>query len=153
MDHTELTDFLHAANKATYANREAPKAKPLRPSSEDYHFEKDDLAYHDTYFGSRDFIGEEVVYKTEKPVWAMNYYGFVLNDDISTADAYKILRSALMQEYDDILPVRGPREYSEGEYTYRNSVEGYLDRFMGTEEILLSSEVIYQCWYHGGMVR
>ena len=152
MNSEELTAFLNAANKATYANREAPKASPLRPSSEDYHFEQGDLAYHDTYFGARDFMGEEVVYKAQKPVWAMNYYGFVLKDEVSTGDAYKILRPALMQEYDDILPVRGPKEYSEGEYSYRNSVEGDLARFIGTEEILLSNEVIYRCWYHGGMI-
>ncbi|CAN5748563.1 DUF5680 domain-containing protein [soil metagenome] len=153
MDHNEFTHFLNAANKATYANREAPKAESLRPSSEDYHFEQGDLTYHDTYFGSRDFMGEEVVYKTEKPVWAMNYYGYVLKDEISTSDAYKILRSALMQEYEDILPVRGPKEYSEGEYAYRNSVEGDLDRFIGSEEILLNDQIIYRCWYHGGMIR
>lgn len=153
MDHQELTAFLNAANKATYANREAPKTESLRPASEDYHFEEGDLTYHDTYFGSRDFIGEEVIYKVEKPIWAMNYYGFVLKDEVSTADAYKILRPALMQEYDDILPVRGPREFKEGEYSYRNSVEGNLDRFIGTEEILLNGEIIYRCWYHGGIIR
>jgi len=153
MKEEELKAFLSAANKATYANREAPKSESLRPSSEDYHFEQGDLTYHDTYFGSRDFIGEEVVYKAGKPMWAMNYYGYVLKEEISTGDAYKILRPALMQEYDDILPVRGPREYLEGEYTYRNSVEGILDRFTGVEEILLSNEPVYRCWYHGGVIR
>ena len=35
----ELTDFLNAANKATYANKDATKSASLRPSSEDYHFD------------------------------------------------------------------------------------------------------------------
>ena len=110
----ELTIFLNAANKATYANKDAPKSASLRPLSNDYHFELGDLSYHDTYFGARDFIGEEIVYKATKSVWGMNYYGYVLNLGVPTKDVYTILRSALMQEYHDTLPVRGPREYVEG---------------------------------------
>lgn len=149
----ELTVFLNAANKATYANKEAPKSASLRPSSEDYHFEQDDLVYHDTYFGARDFIGEEVVYKTGKPVWGMNYYGHVLKPEVSTKDAYTILRPALMQEYDDILPVRGPKEYVLENSRYTNKVEGTLDRFSGEENIYLDGELIYRCWYHGGSIE
>lgn len=47
-----LETFLKEANLNTYANEGAKKVVPLRPSSSDYHFEKDDLAYHDTYFGA-----------------------------------------------------------------------------------------------------
>lgn len=149
----ELTDFLNAANKATYANKEAPKSTPLRPSSEDYHFERGDLTYHDTYFGARDFLGEEIVYKATKPVWGMNYYGFILDPRVPTKDAYAVLRSALMQEYTDILPVRGPREYVEGTSKYENKVEGMLDRFSGEERICVKGGLIYRCWYHGGSIE
>ena len=153
ISYEELTNFLNAANKATYANKEAPKSTSLRPSSEDYHFEQDDLIYHDTYFGARDFIGEEVVYKSNKPIWGMNYYGHVLNPEVSTKDAYTILRPALMQEYDDILPVRGPKEYVLENSRYTNKVEGTLDRFSGEENIYLDGKLIYRCWYHGGSIE
>ena len=153
IDQTELTKFLNAANKETYANKDAPKADSLRPKSEDYHFEQGDLIYHDTYFGGRDFMGEEIVYKADMPMWGMNYYGYVLNPNVSTKDAYVILRSALMQEYDDILPVRGPREYMEGNSKYVNKVEGTLDRFSGEEQIYLHDEIVYRCWYHGGNIE
>lgn len=153
ISHEELTKFLNAANKATYANKEAVKSASLRPSSEDYHFEEGDLTYHDTYFGARDFIGEEVVYKAGVPVWGMNYYGHVLNPDVSTKDAYTILRPALMQEYDDILPVRGPKEFVLENSRYTNKVEGTLDRFSGEENIYLNGELIYRCWYHGGNIE
>jgi len=63
-----LSKFLNEANKATYANKDAQKVVSSRLSSEDYHFEKDGLIYHDTYFGGRDFIGEEIVYEDRKPV-------------------------------------------------------------------------------------
>lgn len=153
ISHEELTKFLNAANKATYADKEAPKSPSLRPSSEDYHFEQNDLIYHDTYFGARDFIGEEIVYKAGKPVWGMNYYGHVLNPHVSTKDAYTILRPALMQEYDDILPVRGPKEYVLENNKYTNKVEGTLDRFSGEENIYLNGELTYRCWYHGGSIE
>src|SRR3989344_8152746 len=153
IDPEELGDFLNEANKSTYANKNAPKAVSSHPKSDDYHFEKGDLIYHDTYFGARDFIGEEVVYKDGEPVWAMNYYGFILKPEASTKEVYNILRPALMQEYNDILPVRGPKEYKEGESIYRNSVEGGLKRFSGTEEIELKGEKVYNCWYHGGAIE
>ena len=153
MDTKELADFLNEANKSTYANKDAPKAPSSRPKSDDYHFEKGNLVYHDTYFGTRDFIGEEVVYKDGEPVWAMNYYGFILKPEASTKEVYSILRPALMQEYSDILPVRGPKEYKEGESIYRNSVEGSLERFSGNEEIILKGDKVYNCWYHGGSIE
>ncbi len=65
MDVQVLAAFLGEANKATYANRHMPKAAPTRLKSLDYHFEKDRLAYHDTYFGVRDFIGAEIVYQDQ----------------------------------------------------------------------------------------
>lgn len=153
IDTKELAQFLDAANKATYANKNAAKAQSLRPSSEDYHFEQGELVYHDTYFGGRDFIGEEVVYKAGEPVWGMNYYGHVLNPDVSTKDASMILRPALMQEYDDILPVRGPREYVLENSKYTNQAEGKMDRFFGEENIFLNEELVYRCWYHGGAIE
>ena len=80
IDLKQLADFLNEANKSTYANKDAPKASSSRLGSEDYHFEKDGLIYHDTYFGGRDFIGEEVVYKNNEPVWGLNYYGYILSE-------------------------------------------------------------------------
>ncbi len=151
--HEELTNFLNAANKATYANKEAVKSLSLRPLSQDYHFEQADLVYHDTYFGARDFIGEEIVYKAGESVWGMNYYGHVLDPEVSTKDAFVILRPALMQEYDDILPVRGPKEFVLENNKYTNKVDGTLDRFSGEENIYLNGKLIYRCWYHGGNIE
>ena len=152
IDSKELADFLAKANKATYANLEAKKSPSLRPQSRDYHFEDGGLTYHDTYFGARDFIGEEVVYKDAERVWGMNYYGFVLSAEVATEDAYKVLRSALRAEYDDILPVRGPSYFAEGDSEYRNAVEGTLERFIGMEEIFIGGRLVARCHYHGGQI-
>lgn len=57
----EMEAFLVEAHRQTYANKSALVAPSSRLNSIDYHFEKGDLAYHDTYFGVRDFIGEEII--------------------------------------------------------------------------------------------
>jgi hypothetical protein len=148
----ELANFLNEANKSSYANKDAPKASSSRLKSEDYHFEKDNLIYHDTYFGSRDFIGEEVVYKNGDPVWGMNYYGYILSPETNEKELYDFLREALMQEYADILPVRGAKDFKRGEWQYTNSVDGELSRFTGTEEIYRNGALLYQDYYHGGFI-
>lgn len=153
IDTKELADFLRIANKSTYANKNVQKVAPSRLKSEDYHFEKDGLIYHDTYFGARDFIGEEVVYKDQKPVWGANYFGFMLDENTGEKEAYAFLRKALMQEYNDIIPVRGPAKFFNGEWSYRFSVNGGLENFAGQEEILLNEKIVYRCLIHGGLIR
>lgn len=153
MDTKELANFLQEANKSTYANKDAPKVAPSRLKSEDYHFEKGDLIYHDTYFGGRDFIGEEIVYKNQKPVWGTNYFGFVIVDEVSEKDVYDFLREALMQDYDDIIPVRGPKNFSADDKKYNFAVDGNLTNFSGKEEISFNGKVVYCCFVHGGFIR
>lgn len=153
IDTKELADFLSEANKNTYANKDAPKVAPSRLGSEDYHFEKEDLIYHDTYFGGRDFVGEEIVYKNQKPVWGANYFGFVLDESVSEKDVYDFLRKALTQEYNDVIPVRGPSNFSADDKEYRFVVDGDLTNFSGKEEISFGGKVVYQCFVHGGFVR
>lgn len=148
----EIEQFLSDANKSTYANKDAPKVSPTRLKSEDYQFEKDNLIYHDTYFGGRDFIGGEVIYKNEFPVWGMNYYGYILNKSVNEKDVYDFLRNALMEDYGDVLSVRGPKEFAEGDKKYLNEPIGEIGRFTGKEEIWFDSEVVYRADYHGGFI-
>ncbi len=150
---TEIKSFLSKVNKNTYANKNAPKAKSSRFKSEDYHFEEGDLIYHDTYFGSKDFIGEEVIYKKEAPVWGANYFGFLLKEDLDKKKIYDFLRQALMQDYRGDIPVRGPSDFSFGDWTYQFLVKGDLGKFLGEEKILFKGNIVYRCFVHGGFVK
>ena len=78
------------------------------------------MIYHDTYFGGTNFMGEEVVYEeNDTPIWGMNYYGVTLDQTFSEEAVDKALRPALMQVgSDETIPVRGPKEYVNGEYKY-----------------------------------
>lgn len=149
----ELADFLEAANQSTYANKAAEKAPATRLASEDYHYEQANLIYHDTYFGGRDFIGGETVYKDKVPVWGMNYYGYILDMEVAENDVYDFLRAALMCEPGDIIPIRGPKSFDQGVWGYRNNPQGDLARFTGTEDIFLNQTLVYRADYHGGFIR
>ena len=149
----ELSDFLNLANKSTYANKNASKAESSRVNSEDYHFEKDRFIYHDTYFGSRNFIGEEIIYKDHKPVWGANYFGFIIDPEVGEKEIYDFLRQSLMQEYDDVIPVRGPSSFSIENWDYNFSANGNLTNFNGEEEILFDKKVVYRCLLHGGFIK
>jgi len=84
MNMEELNAFIVRAKAAAYVG-DGEHISPCRPGSHDLRFEEGKWAYHDSYFGGSDFIGEEVVYFEGTPVWAMNYYGRILRADLISA--------------------------------------------------------------------
>ena len=151
----QLKDFLIEAKKQTYANGNVKKVESSRLNSFDYEYTDGVMIYHDTYFGGTDFIGEEVVYdENQIPIWAMNYHGVTLNENLSEEAVDNALRPALMKVgEDDILPLRGPKEFINGEYKYTFEVTGNLDNFEGEESIVKGEEKVYCLKCHGGKIR
>ena len=153
MDIKSLANFLKTAKKNTYASEAAKKVESQRPASRDYEYSEGPFVYHDTYFGGTSFIGEEIVYENGKPAWGMNYYGCTIDPTITEAEIDKSLRGALKQDYDDIIPVRGPRVYKIDNFEYRNNVSGDLSKFEGKEEITKDGKLIYSALFHGGLIK
>lgn len=153
MDNQELSEFLKKAKKSTYASESAPKVASSRVESKDYEYAEGDWLYHDTYFGGVSFIGEEVAYKAGKPVWGMNYNGFVVGKNVTEEDIDRSLRPALQVFNDEIIPVRGPEEFINENYKYTNNLKGDLSCFEGREEIVKAGQVIYYAVYHGGYIK
>lgn len=152
----KLHQFLIEAKTQTYSNENAPRIEASRAGSKDYQYENGEYIYHDTYFGGIRFIGEEVVYKKgeEKPFWGMNYYGVTLDETLSEEAVDKALRPALMLVgKDDVLPLRGPKIFINGEYRYTFNVIGDLDSFMGEEIISKNENKIYILKCHGGLIK
>ncbi len=151
----KIVEFLIEAKKQTYANEHVKKLASSRVGSKDYEYQKDGMTYHDTFFGGTDFVGEEVVYlEDETPIWGMNYYGVTLDEALSEETMDKALRPALMQVgSDDTLPVRGPKEFVNGEYKYTFDVTGDINRFEGEEAIYKNEQKIYSLKCHGGRIR
>lgn len=152
----KLYNFLVEAKKQTYANANVEKVSSSRVGSHDYHYQGDEMVYHDTYFGGTKFMGEEVVYlNDETPIWGMNYYGVTLDESLSEEAMDKALRPALMLVGDDeeVIPVRGPHIYKNGEYEYSFSVNGDLNYFEGVETIHKGETKIYELKCHGGLIK
>ena len=152
----KLYDFLIEAKKQTYANENVEKVSPSRKGSHDYHYQNNEMIYHDTYFGGTKFMGGKVVYcNDETPIWGMNYYGITLDETLSEEAMDKALRPALMLvgEDKDVIPIRGPRNYQNGEYEYNFSVSGDLDCFEGKETIHKGKTKVYELKCHGGIIK
>lgn len=150
-----LKEFLIEAKKSTYANGTAEKIESSRLDSKDYEYKKDNMLYHDTYFGGTNFIGEEVVYIDNKIYWAMNYYGVTLDENLGEEAMDNALRPALMQVgvSENIIPVRGPREYKNGDFKYTFEVSGDLTNFSGIETIYKNDKKIYELKCNGGLIK
>ncbi|HIT10513.1 MAG TPA: hypothetical protein IAC24_02830 [Candidatus Onthousia faecigallinarum] len=146
--------FLIEAKKQTYANEQGKKCNSTRNGSHDYEYSCEGFTYHDTYFGGVDFMGEEIVYLKDTPIWGMNYYGITLDPTLSEEAIDKALRPALMQVgKDNILPVRGPKEFINGEYKYTFEVTGELNWFEGEESIYKNNHKAYCLKCHGGKIK
>lgn len=142
-----LIAFIVKAKKSTYASKKG-KIDSSRVGSHDYVFQEGAYAYCDSFFGSASFSGQEIVYKNSLVIWSMNYYGQVL-DDLFNGD---FLKEALLQVNEEY-PYRGIELYKKGEYTYTLEVEGDISSFCGHEKIYYCSKKIYDCLFHGGMIK
>lgn len=150
----KIEKFLIEAKKQTYANESAEKVVNSRLNSRDYEYRNENMIYHDTYFGGARFIGEEVVYVNNEIYWAMNYYGVTLDETLGEEAMDKALRPALMKVGEDNnIPVRGPKEFINGEYKYCFNVEGDINYFNGIETIFKGNTKIYELKCSGGLIK
>ncbi|MBN2853323.1 MAG: hypothetical protein JXQ23_11370 [Clostridia bacterium] len=74
----ELTEFIVKAKKNTYASG-LGKVESSRRLSTDLYYRENEYEYADSYFGAKEFSGQEVVYRDNLPVWSMNYYGKIID--------------------------------------------------------------------------
>lgn len=147
-----LHSFIIRAKAATYVGSGVSSASS-RPGSHDLHYSEGDWRYIDSYFGGTDFIGEEAVFHCGKPVWAMNYYGYILRSELITAaEAGGMIKASLSRMYQENRFLGGFR-YSEGSFTYIDTSEGDFTHFHGREWIEREGARAYELVYHGGLVN
>ena len=144
----ELRQFLVLAKKNTYSSIKANDDI----SGGNFVYSQGDFFYKDIFWGNSLFIGEEVVYFKEVPIWGMNYYGQLLNKDVSIKDTYSFLRKAL-SIINIEKPFRGEQYFFDDNYKYINKCNGNIDNFSGKEYIYLESKKIYRLSYHGGIIK
>lgn len=147
MDKSVVIPFLINAKKCTYAGKGA-EFPASRPASHDLRYEEGDLLYHDTYLGSGKFAGEEALWESGVPFWSMNYVGRVIGDNFSG----DFLKEALLLVPQD-KPYRGPERYENGDYLFECKSEGSFEWFQGFESISYQGNVIYECFFNGGLIE
>ncbi len=139
--------FLIRAKRACYAGHGA-ETTPSRDASHDLAYREGELSYYDTYLGGERFAGEEALWKAGVPFWAMNYVGRTLDARFSG----DFLKDALAAAPVD-MPFRGPRSFQKGEYAYHCMPRGDFAWFEGREEIYAGDDKVYECLFHGGLIR
>ena len=148
----ELHSFIVRAKAATYVGSGA-KIASCRPASHDLQFVDGDWAYLDSYFGGTDFIGEEAVWHAGQPVWAMNYFGYIIRPELITpSQAGQMIKASLSRMYTENRFLGG-FQYSEGDLTYIDTSQGEFTRFTGREWITRGDIPAYELVYHGGLIK
>ena len=147
----DLHPFIVAAKRATYVG-DGRKLLPYRLGSHDLQYTDGEWAYHDSYLGENDFIGEEAVYYRGAVVWAMNYFGRILEPDgITSAAAGRMIKASLARMYAEG-HFLGGFEHAEGDLTYVDTSDGDHTFFTGREWITRAGTMVYELLYHGGLV-
>ena len=148
----ELHGFIVQAKAATYIGSGEAKLS-YRPGSHDLQFHQEPFSYLDSYFGQADFVGQEVVYFQGVAVWALNYYGRILEPArIAAAEVGQILKESLSEMYREGRFLGG-FEQTTGDSRYVDTSDGDLASFTGREWIEREGTVVYQLVYHGGLIK
>jgi hypothetical protein len=148
----QLEAFIVKAKAATYVGGGA-ESPSCRPGSHDLRFRDGDFAYLDSYFGGADFMGQEVVYYKGEPVWAMNYYGRILESElVEAAEAGQMIKQGLSAMYQEGRFLGG-FEHDTGDGVYTDTSEGDVASFTGKEWITRRGVVVYDLIYHGGLIK
>ena len=146
-DINRLIEFRLEANINTYAAC-MNETDSTRLNSHDFTYSNGSYTYHDTYVGGEQFAGEEAIWYVGKSQYAMNYIGRILSQNFSGDFLKEALRKA-----DKKMPFRGPEYYQSGQYIYKCNVVGDFSWFQGYEEIYCDNEKVYECYFHGGIMK
>lgn len=151
--------FLLQAKHHTYASQSADAAvTPLLPGSQQLEYRDGNFFYRDIYVGRVGmayFVGQEIVYHQDQPLWSMSYAGGVtptLSDRNEIRSIYAFLRMALRQVSIEH-PYRGALLLRDTPYMYTNQSQGTRAEFWGHELITRDDLQVYQLHYSGGFLR
>jgi hypothetical protein len=152
IDVGELEWFVVRAKRASYVG-DGERALPSREGAHDLTFAQGEWSYRDSYFGGTDFIGQEVVWHMGEPVWAMNYYGYILRPElIDAVRAGETIKGALSALYAEGRFLGG-FEWSGSHGIYRDGSAGDVAHFHGRETISVGELEAYVLDYAGGLVK
>lgn len=149
----ELFSFIDKAGKATYAGGGEEVKTPERPGFTEYEYTDGDFHYRDSYTGWFRSRGMEVVRYKGIPVWVCEYGGGMMEGkkDISH-DTFEFLKKAMSVDESGFDSLRGPREFTDGDWKYTYAQNGDVFELWGYEEISYKGEVVFFHRTIGGIV-
>ncbi|MBB4570538.1 DUF5680 domain-containing protein [Rhizobium leucaenae] len=151
-DLAELNDFIVAAKAETYVG-DGERLPSCRSGSHDIGYVSGRWRYLDSYFGGTDFAGQELIWLDDEPVWAMNYFGRIVEPDLIDAKAAgMVIKAALMRLYLDEKRFLGGYEFTHSFGHYVDRSTGGCDHFIGHEVILVNGCKAYELDYRGGLI-
>lgn len=151
MINKETVKFIQKAKKDTFASKTAKPTK-TKDNGLEYTYEEKPLLYKDKYFGYFTDTGQETVWYKETPIWSMSYRGGMLSHKDLSKRCFSFLKQCL-QKFPKDFPVRGPKNYKEGDFRYENIWEGDINNFFGEEKIFWEEEQVYFRNYLGGIIK
>jgi hypothetical protein len=155
---SDFVAFLKKAKQETYANN--ANKPPRIEGCKEYIYHSDPWHYRDYYAGSALFGGMELVRFNNQPIWMMSYYGGILASTLVHVTTHKLteqeifgfLKKALLLCPSE-LPLRGPEEFFEGSWCYKNMPQGSISNFFGHEVITCDNVIVYEQRYVGGVLH
>lgn len=143
----ELKKFIIEARKNTYAGNGPPIDNPRLRGSTQLEHQKGDYFYQDIYFsGEKNFIGQEIVYRDNRPIWGTGYLG-----ETPVKEIEDFLKESLLKLSDECR-FGNECEFKKREFLYKDRGEGNLERFSGQEKIFIKDKEIYKLNYYGGLI-
>ncbi len=150
----ELSTFLDKAKVQAYAG-EGKEIPSQRPDFKELEFSEGDYVYRDSYAGFFFAPGQEVVRFKGKPIWAMAYSGGMLPEyhgDVKFAkQTFTFLKQCLLR-IEEARPFRGPKNFKEGDFEYKDASVGNVSDFSGTEHIFYRGKEVFRQHYIGGLI-
>ncbi|NEI69680.1 hypothetical protein GR212_08880 [Rhizobium lusitanum] len=151
-DLAELNDFIVIAKAETYVG-DGERLPSCRSGSHDIGYVNGRWRYLDSYFGGTDFAGQELVWYDDEPVWAMNYFGHIIEPDlIDGRRAGMVIKAALLRLYLDENRFPGGFEFEHAYGRYIDRSNGTCDHFIGHEAIMVRESKAYELDYRGGLI-
>ncbi len=152
----ELNQFIGKASKATFAGSGTTVEKPQRDGFEELEYTEGDWYYRDSYVGFIRSWGQEVVSYKGQPYWTCLYGGGMTEgfmDDNMAEKTFVFLKKVLSAgEKENQFQPRGPKDFTDGEWTYRCDVQGSIEKFQGHEYITRNSDIVFMHDFVGGLI-
>lgn len=150
----ELARFLIQAKSEAWAG-DGKEIPPQRPGFKELGYVEGPWEYRDSYAGYFMAPGQEYVRFQGQPVWMMAYSGGMSPEQRGNKSfaeqTFTFLKKALKM-VEVTRPFRGPDNFHEGEWEYKDSSEGNITDFRGTECILYQGKEVFRQHYCGGLI-